>query len=385
MTTQLFKAKDVRSAIGMVTEEFGDEAIILSTKKNNGIVEIEASNNNEILTSFPRANEENKAFSKIFLKKLDEKNYKAPQKKLPEKNIKSGLNKNINDIESQNNNDDLKSIKKEILELKKQISGMILTNESNICDKLSSSTPIKLRQDNFSPKLISELNYSYQGRNLEEGKVSFFRELSKKLSINDFDRVLKSRNIFVFGNSGSGKSTLVAKLASYISDARKTTNINFIDVSNTSTNHSETLRGYSRVLGFKMKDFNSFNFNENFNNDVKDINIFDFSGDLSFSLKKINEIRNMYKNFDFCSILALQSGSNSAMINDVWNKVSNIKPMIAITKLDECWTGAEELSAIALNRARIGIFTGTKVLIDSILPANEHSLTKYMKENFQSV
>ena len=385
MTTQLFKAKDVRSAIGMVTEEFGDEAIILSTKKNNGIVEIEASNNNEILTSFPRANEENKAFSKIFLKKLDEKNYKAPQKKLLEKNIKSGVNKNINDIESQNNNDDLKSIKKEILELKKQISGMILTNESNICDKLSSSTPIKLRQDNFSPKLISELNYSYQGRNLEEGKVSFFRELSKKLSINDFDRVLKSRNIFVFGNSGSGKSTLVAKLASYISDARKTTNINFIDVSNTSTNHSETLRGYSRVLGFKMKDFNSFNFNENFNNDVKDINIFDFSGDLSFSLKKINEIRNMYKNFDFCSILALQSGSNSAMINDVWNKVSDIKPMIAITKLDECWTGAEELSAIALNRARIGIFTGTKVLIDSILPANEHSLTKYMKENFQSV
>ena len=45
MTTQLFKAKDVRSAIGLVTEEFGDDAIILSTKKNNGIVEIEASNN----------------------------------------------------------------------------------------------------------------------------------------------------------------------------------------------------------------------------------------------------------------------------------------------------------------------------------------------------
>ena len=38
MTTQLFKAKDVRSAIGLVTEEFGDDAIILSTKNNNGIV-----------------------------------------------------------------------------------------------------------------------------------------------------------------------------------------------------------------------------------------------------------------------------------------------------------------------------------------------------------
>ncbi|MDC3091247.1 GTP-binding protein [Rickettsiales bacterium] len=385
MTTQLFKAKDVRSAIGMVTEEFGDEAIILSTKKNNGIVEIEASNNNEILTSFPRSSEDNKVFSKIFLKKLDEKNYKAPQKEISKTENKSEANTKLNNSQLKNNNEDLKLIKNEILELKKQISGMILTNESNICEQLSASTPIKLRQDNFSPALISKLNYSYQGKNLEEGKISFFRELSKKISSNDFDRVLKSRNIFVFGNSGSGKSTLVAKLASYISDARKTTNINFIDVSNTSTNHSETLRGYSRVLGLKMKDFNSFNFNESSNNNVNEINIFDFSGDLNFSLKKINEITNMYKSFNFCSILALQSGSNSAMINEVWSKVSDIKPMIAITKLDECWTGAEEISAIALNKARIGIFTGTKVLIDSILPANENSLTKYMKENFKSV
>ena len=44
----------------------------------------------------------------------------------------------------------------------------------------------------------------------------------------------------------------------------------------------------------------------------------------------------------------------------------------------------QELSSIALNKARIGIFTGTKVIIDSILPANENSLAKYMKENFQS-
>ena len=81
MTTQLFKAKDVRSAISKVTEEFGDEAIILSTKKNNGFVEIEASNNNEVLTSFPRKNEESKVFSKIFYKKLDENNLTLPQKR----------------------------------------------------------------------------------------------------------------------------------------------------------------------------------------------------------------------------------------------------------------------------------------------------------------
>ena len=71
------------------------------------------------------------------------------------------------------------------------------------------------------------------------------------------------------------------------------------------------------------------------------------------------------------------------MIDGLSNKVSEIRPMIAITKLDECWVGAEEFSSLALNNARIGIVTGTKVLIDSIIEANENSLTKYMKENLK--
>ena len=32
---------------------------LISTKKNNGLVEIEASNDNTVLTSFPRNNQEN--------------------------------------------------------------------------------------------------------------------------------------------------------------------------------------------------------------------------------------------------------------------------------------------------------------------------------------
>ena len=73
------------------------------------------------------------------------------------------------------------------------------------------------------------------------------------------------------------------------------------------------------------------------------------------------------------------------MINGLTKKVSEIRPMVAVTKLDECWVGAEEFSSLALNNARIGIVTGTKVLIDSIIEANENSLTKYMKENFKGV
>ena len=381
MTTQVFKAKDIKTAQGLVSEEFGDDAIILSTKKNNGLVEIEASNNDEVIKRFPRKRIQDKNFSKIFLKKLEKNINEQPKRKFSSTD-------GINTVEEKIKFDDIKKsisiLQNEMSNMRKEISSMILTDDTSLSDNISKSTAIKLRQRKFSPKVINKLNFTFQGKNVEEGKVSFFRELSKKLACQDFDRILTTKNIFIFGNSGAGKSTLVAKLASYISDLRKSKIINFVDVTNSSTNHSEILRGYSRVLGFKITDFKNFSIHKTLDEADNQINIFDFSGDLSFSVDKINQIQDNNPELNFCSILALQSGSNSAMINNIWNKVKDIQPMVALTKLDECWTGAEELSALVYNKAKIGIVTGTKVIIDSILRADEDSLTKYMKENFQS-
>ena len=217
MTTQLFKAKDVKSAISKVTEEFGNDAIILSTKKNNGLVEIEASNDNTVLTSFPRNNQENKTFSKIFLKKLDNEKLQFSNKteNAPRSKVNGKTSKNYNQSEL---NEELYDLKKEIKDIKKELSGMFLTNESSLCDNLAASTPVKLSQCGFSNSMINKLNYAFQGKNLEEGKISFFREMSKRLVSLDFQRLLNSQNIFIFGNSGSGKTTLAAKLASFISD-----------------------------------------------------------------------------------------------------------------------------------------------------------------------
>ena len=74
MKTQTFKAKDVKSAINLVNTEFGDKAIILSTKKNNGFVEVEASDNEDIIFEHKKKVEENKNFSNVFLKELKTKN-----------------------------------------------------------------------------------------------------------------------------------------------------------------------------------------------------------------------------------------------------------------------------------------------------------------------
>ena len=385
MRTQTFKAKDVKSAINLVNTEFGDKAIILSTKKNNGLVEVEASDNDEIISDHKKKIEEKKNFSNVFLKELKTNSLKT---NINNENKVSYLkNKDFED-----KNDNFQSSSKEIFEkirddissLRKEMNGMIVTDQSGISDELSHQTPIKLRQEKFSPEIINKLNYSFIGKNLEDGRVSFFRELSRKLASNDFSRLLKSKNIFIFGNSGSGKSTLAAKLASYLSDAKNTKKINFFEVTNSSTGHSYVLKSYSRVLGFSLNDYKAFDF-KNYTDNDEWINIFDFSGEMNFSIQKIKEIKNSFPSFDFCSILTVQSGSNSEMINGITKKVEDIRPMVAITKLDECWVGAEEFSSLALNNSRIGMVTGTKVIIDSIIEANENALTKYMKDNFENV
>ena len=381
MTTQMFKAKNMKSAMTLVNEEFGDNAVILSTKNSNGLVEIEASDNDEVIKSFPEKKIRNQDFSNIFMKKMDNEKFQA--NKLDFSKGYSSVDRNdAKSYSEENMKMDMNNLHRGLKEIQNEIRGMVLTDESSLCDSLSYETPIRLRQDNFSSEIVNKLNYSYRGKTLEEGKVSFYRELAKRLSSSDFSRILKTNNIFIFGQSGTGKSTLAAKIAAFISDKRNNVKINFVDVSNDSTNHSESLRSYSRVLGFPMSELKNFNFLANKNNLSDNINIFDFCGDINFSIQKINEIKKNFKEFNFCSILAIQSGTSGKMINNVVSKVSSLKPMVAITKLDECWVGSEEFSALATNNARIGLVTGTKVLIDSIIPANENSLTKYMKENF---
>ncbi len=382
MKTQLFKARDMKTAMNLVNDEFGEKAIILSTKKNNGVVEVEASDNDIVIESHKKQLEEKQSFSNVFMKEIKQKKKKIETNSI---NNVSYLGKNDfkNDKKDEENIKLLQNIQTQLDSLRKEMNNMIVTDESGISDELSYQTPIKLRQEKFHPEIINKLSHSFIGKNLEEGRVSFFRQLAKKLASNDFSRFINSKNIFVFGNSGSGKSTLSAKIASYLSDKKSSKNINFIDVTNSSTGNSDILRSYSRVLGFPVKDYNFFNFTKT---DMdSSINIFDFSGDLNFGIQKIKEIKNSFPSFDFCSILTVPSGSNSEMIDGLSRKVSEIRPMIAITKLDECWVGAEEFSSLALNNARIGIVTGTKVLINSIIEANENSLAKYMKENLKSV
>ena len=138
--TQTFKAKDVKSAINLVNTEFGDKAIILSTK-NNGFVEVEASDNDEIIIDHQKKLRKEKFFKCFFegikVKKLKNK-INDDQNKVSYLNKEDPLNKNQKT--SNDSKEIFEKIRDEITSLRKEINGMIVTDQSGISDELSHQT-----------------------------------------------------------------------------------------------------------------------------------------------------------------------------------------------------------------------------------------------------
>ena len=63
-------------------------------------------------------------------------------------------------------------------------------------------------------------------------------------------------------------------------------------------------------------------------------------------------------------------------------RFDTLKPLVVLTKLDECETTPAEFSALAENNAKIALFSGTKSVIDPAVFASENILLQYLQENF---
>ena len=59
-----------------------------------------------------------------------------------------------------------------------------------------------------------------------------------------------------------------------------------------------------------------------------------------------------------------------------------LRPITALTKLDECESTASEFSALYHGHARIGMLSGTKSVVGAIAFASQKILSQYLKENF---
>ena len=192
-----------------------------------------------------------------------------------------------------------------------------------------------------------------------------------------------SKLILVTGTSGTGKTTMAAKIASTIVDKLGRNNIVLAELCRNSKSASEDLKSFARLLNIPIT-------NQLKNGDLSDTMILndnskivvDLAGDIETGNKIIESLETRHGDNNICSILCLQSGSSTEMIENTWKKIKAQRPIIALTKSDECNLSSMAMSKIAELKGKVGLVSGTRSIVDSLLFTNSDILAKYMKENF---
>ena len=330
--TTVIKAKDTVSAMEKVVRELGEDCVILSTKKVNGQVSITASNSKKAKDAVKKRYDKKK-FANIYKfnsGKLDIKNniINSPQKKLSEDTTSapSFLGTHYKDI-----------IKEEmgiLLEkIDKKLENIYITDNYK---NYNFSNFLKLKQAGFTNKILEKLLDKNQNNSYEESRVNFFRKLSENLSSPFPERIFNSKLILVTGTSGSGKTTMAAKIASAIVDKLGRHNIVLAELCRNSKSASEDLKSFARLLNIPIT-------NQLKNGDLSDTMILndnakivvDLAGDIETGNKIIESLEARHGDNNICSILCLQSGSSTEMIENTWKKIKAQRPIIALTKSDD--------------------------------------------------
>tara|TARA_Y100001954_G_C15304629_1_gene357672 strand:- start:10 stop:540 length:531 start_codon:yes stop_codon:yes gene_type:complete len=174
-----------------------------------------------------------------------------------------------------------------------------------------------------------------------------------------------------------------AKIASAIVDKKGRNNIVLAELCRNGKSASEDLKSFARLLNIpitnKLKngDLSDTMF---LNDDAKIV--VDLAGDIKTGNKIIEELENRHGDENICTILCVNTGSSEEMINNTWKNIKARRPIIALTKSDECNISSTVLSTLSDLKGKIGLVSGTRSIVDSLLFTNKDILARYMKENF---
>jgi flagellar biosynthesis protein FlhF len=196
---------------------------------------------------------------------------------------------------------------------------------------------------------------------------------------------MQKRLIFVVGASGTSRTTVVAKIAAMLSEQNPTKEIVLASLSDQDGATNQQLQCFARLLNLPSAMLNLSTPTEDFDKMTDyDFMVIDVDSDNQDCISKIQTIQSHLGNSEVGVILTLPGSTSSNMVKTTISRFESIKPIIALTKLDECETNPADFSAIAESGAKIGVLSGTRSVIDAAVFASENILLQYLIENFSS-
>lgn len=389
MATLTVTAVDTATAMEEIAHKLGDDSFILSTQKRGGKVEIRATN--DIQPNYrPRpAGKSKSAFSQA----LDKANGHLKEVPVIEQDSQSSDNPQSDTSAQQQGEDrktrthdltavtaeDIVGLETKITRIHSMLDGMFITNRDGLTEEIGRTPYVSLQQDGFSLPVINELKNTFVGLEGEAGREMFLKQLADKLIADAPTEIFEKSCVFVVGPSGSGKSALVGKLAAHVHEVKPGEALEICEMLPVNGQHHTGLGQHARLLNMQTRKLTCEKMLSSLV-ESDGLTIVDVCVEPEQALMAIRDLQAALGDEKIGVILAMPGGVSPRMIRQQCRLYEKLEPVIAITKLDECETGAEEFSVYAEEAARIAMFTGSQSLIDAIIIATGEALAQYLLE-----
>ena len=408
MTTITVSASDTAQAMDKVIERLGDDAMILETIKRDGRIEMIATDDSPTTSlQSPRVDVSDTtelAFASAAANRLTavDGGLQAgiPQtKKADRLDLNIGATTAFTDLLDQQMVETVKArsstdhltdrtaitssqmdILEELRDLRSMLNGMMLTRPEGLDVTLGHAAPVRLQQAGFSPQVIHALHNHMIGLNHDDAVDAFMTALANRVIHNHAESVFDAKLVCVVGSSGSGKTTLATKIAAYFKENGISERITLASATGQGVGQNEDIKSYARLLNIRSTDFGigelATAIQETSNRMIVDVD-----AGSSDALEAILAARQHLGRNRVSVVQAIPGGSSATMISHQCQLFQKLKPLIALTKLDECETRPAELSALALAGSGVGLLTGTTAIVGGIAIATTPILAQYLKAN----
>lgn len=365
-------ATDTATAMDEIWDKLGPEAMIVSTKKQQGKIVMEATTESAVKAAEPeRAS--TAGFGTLFTNQMIGKK--------PRQN--SDNSSTPNSLAQQH---ELAALRHDIAAIQDMLTGMVLTDLDGINPALMPSTRATLQRAGFSPQILQDMQTHYAGYSYHDGCERFLQALANHLVYPTSATILQKRLLFIFGASGTGRTTMVAKIAAMLRDRNPTKEIVLASLSGQNGTTNNQLQSFGRLLNLPSVMLGLSTPTEDFNKMTDyDFMVIDVHSDKPEAVLKVQEIMTNLGEPEVGTLLAIPGSASSSMIRATIDRFKQINPLVALTKLDECEPKPAEFSTLAEDAVKIAMLSGTKSVIDPAVFASENILLQYLQENFSDL
>lgn len=400
MTTLTVQAEDTATAMEKIVDQLGPDALILSTTKRDGKIIMRASNESAMPADKKTEAAPSPEFSQLFAQASRPPATGRPKlashgidfanppslvsPSQPPSASHNGVDEEAASPSAQQAMMQAISLMADRMEMMEaRLSGMMLTSPDGLNDTLQESTPVQLMRAGFSQSSVFGLRAAYASLGYEAGITNFLDMLADDLTLPRAEDILTKRVVFVVGPSGSGRTTLAAKLAASLKETHRGREVALASLG-ASMNETDTrLRGLARLLNIGVSPLSHDVTGQDFDKMTDfDMMVVDVTLGAEEAVEKLAELTNHLGVQNAGVVLTIPGGSSAKMIGVTLAQFSELAPVTALTKLDECETTAYEFSALHQANARIGMLSGTKSVVGAIAFASQKILSQYLKENF---